>query len=1000
GALPTCKIVAPANFSGTVDFDVRAVTTEDDGHSLTGPLVPVSGTITPSPEAEMVTSTVADEDTLTKLNFDIQQRNGDADEEITSVSVRISEMEGHGFSLFLGNSGTTLATAAGQAGSGVTIDGDFYKISGTARGNIWAKGDPNSSGEHAFDIRYEVTDPSSDGTLPTVASTTNGTYTLTVNSVTDDTTSTLTNLTASNGNAVISGSTVTASGTTTISMDVVVQQASDLQAGNTPDTDGSEHLLRFVIDGVPDGVTVQGGVYIGDTPGNPNTGQWLVDVSPDQAFAGSGTLTQTLVFQLDGTADFLSDLNQTITVTAVTQDGESAGEMISGASFTILTPSDFNASMPSADVPAVITEAEFTPLAPGALEDGGMNLNDLVDFELTGSSPFSITLTGIPAGSAVSGMIMTIVNGEEIWTASGSGGDGALQALLSGITITPPENWNDNNHPGGLTFEAKLTTYTPSGAQNNAQVDIVQPVGPISDATEISISAPEGSEDSSVDLTISLANAADGAFNTIVDGKLYISLNQAALDSGGKLYYEGVEVTSQTVSGVTGIPNGTYYVLSGVDSGDSLALTYQPGANWSGNVTLTAGLLTTETEASNVLSATETVNFSIAPVNDGATVSALSPATGAEDTKIELALQGTLVDADGSESILSAVIGNLPDGYLVFAGADAGSAVLATNLGDDGAGNSWAIGLTTGGDLPAYVAILPPEHVSGQVGGLTFSVLSGEAGLDPVENTTTFDLTVTPVADGITLNPTLSFGTEGQGIHLNLNSSMLDTDGSETVSLTLKGLGDHASFSVGSGSTFTTLYDTATDTYTLKGIEADHIDNLSVIQSAGNYNNIQVSAWTVESDDSQSAIVTDTFNLNISETIPTPGNDLLLYRTGRSFDGREGTDTLMLRPGEDIDFSSNPVIRNMEIIDLNQNGDNHILDNLSIQDVLNITDGNNLLTILGGTGDKVNLVNEGTDSWQKSGVFVDGGITFDVYTSIMTPDVTLRIQQEIDDNIV
>ncbi|NLB83735.1 MAG: hypothetical protein GX791_05765, partial [Synergistaceae bacterium] len=999
GELANCKVTVPPNFSGTVDFDVRAVTTENDGNSLTGLPVSVSGTITPSPEAAMVTSTVALEDTLTKLNFDTQHKNGDMDEEITSVSIKISDVEGKGFSLFLGETGTTLATAAGEAGSGVTIDGVFYKISGTALDNIWAKGDPNSSGEHTFGIRYEVTDPSSDGTLPAVASTTDGTYTLTVNPVTDDTTTTLTNLVAGNGNAVISGSTVTASGTTSISMDVIVQQVADPKAGGTPDTDGSEKLVRFVIDGVPDGVTVQGGVYIGDTPGNPNTGQWLVNISGDSAFSGSDSLVQTIVFELNGTSNFLSNLNETIIIRAVSQDTGSTVEVISNASFTLTTPENFDASAPSIAVPAEIAEANFTPLSPeNGIEDGGMNLNSLVDFTLIGSSPFSITLTGIPAGAQVSGMTLTMVNGEEIWTASGAGADGTLQDLLSGITITPPENWNDNNHPGGLIFEAKLTTYTPSGEQNTAQVDVIQPITPVSDPTEITIAAPAGIEDSNVNLTISVGNDADGEFNTIVEGKLYISLNQAAMDSSGKLYYGGSEVFLQEVSGVSGISDGNYYVLAGVSSGNSFSLTYEPAPNASGAVSLTAELVSQETGASNALSAEETVTFSVLPVNDGAIVSALTPATGAEDTKIQLNLEANLIDTDGSESILSAILGNVPDGYLVFAGGDAASAALATNLGGDGSENSWAIGLT-GGALPAYVAILPPEHFSGTVKNLSFSVISGEEGLDPEVDTANFNLTITPVADGITLNPTLSFGTEGQGVHLNLNSSMLDTDGSETVTLTLKGLGDHAAFSAGSGSAFTTLYNADTDTYTLSGIEHDHIDKLSVIQTAGTYSNVQVEAWTIDGSD-ESNHVSDTFKLDIAEKIPTAEDDILLYKTGGSFDGREGIDTLLLRPGEDIDFATDPLIRNMEIIDLDNTGANHVISNLTVQDVLNITDENNDLKILGNSWDTVNLLNDGTGTWQHTGTVIEGAITFDVYASVLNSDITVKIQEEINDNLV
>ena len=107
----------------------------------------------------------------------------------------------------------------------------------------------------------------------------------------------------------------------------------------------------------------------------------------------------------------------------------------------------------------------------------------------------------------------------------------------------------------------------------------------------------------------------------------------------------------------------------------------------------------------------------------------------------------------------------------------------------------------------------------------------------------------------------------------------------------------------------------------------------------------------------------------------------------------------MLRPGESIDFGTDPAIRNIEILDLAKSGSNHTLDNLSIQDVLDITDANHTLTILGDAGDSVNLVDDG--QWSHSGQVTEniGGvdITFDVYTHGIFTDVTVKIQEEISD---
>ncbi len=107
------KIVVPMNFSGTIGFSIRPITTEDDGDSWTGALIPVSVTVTPSPEALMVTSTTINEDTLGRVNFDIIHQNGDTDEFISSVWLWANHVEGQEFTLYLGNSTeTTLASAS------------------------------------------------------------------------------------------------------------------------------------------------------------------------------------------------------------------------------------------------------------------------------------------------------------------------------------------------------------------------------------------------------------------------------------------------------------------------------------------------------------------------------------------------------------------------------------------------------------------------------------------------------------------------------------------------------------------------------------------------------------------------------------------------------------------------------------------------------------------------------------------------------------------------
>ena len=96
-------------------------------------------------------------------------------------------------------------------------------------------------------------------------------------------------------------------------------------------------------------------------------------------------------------------------------------------------------------------------------------------------------MTDLPDGAVVNGMIPTTIDGKTVWTASGSGGDEALQSLLASITVTPPPNWNSNNS-SDFSFNASLTSYAEGRAFNFGTVEIHQPLTPVTDATAIDLS--------------------------------------------------------------------------------------------------------------------------------------------------------------------------------------------------------------------------------------------------------------------------------------------------------------------------------------------------------------------------------------------------------------------------------------------------------------------------------------------------------------------------------
>ena len=146
----------------------------------------------------------------------------------------------------------------------------------------------------------------------------------------------------------------------------------------------------------------------------------------------------------------------------------------------------------------------------------------------------------------------------------------------------------------------------------------------------------------------------------------------------------------------------------------------------------------------------------------------------------------------------------------------------------------------------------------------------------------------------------------------------------------------------------------------------------------------------------------DTLTVTLETTLPavsespTDSDDILYFEPGHTVDGLAGDDTMILHRDESIDFSNLPggtKVENMEKIDLTINGD-HELKDLTLEDVIEMTDDRNTLVIEGTDGDKVDVpVPSGNYSVTHS---TDGG--YDVYTyssSSGDPTVTLKIDQDV-----
>ncbi len=732
------SVVADKNFNGKINFMVNAVTTEGDGNAKeNADSEPVTLTVTPSPEADMHNGVDGKEDTSVKLDFGVEYHNGDVDEYISSVWVNKNDADAKGI------------TFSGGGVTEETIDGvPYYKVN--ELDNLSAKGPANEDGDITFGVKYEVTDPGNndvaDGTVIKDA-----TYTLHLDPVTDETATALgDNFTNTDSKATFNENTntVTATGETEFSFDVTVTQQADSNAtGGTADTDGSEKLQYFIVDGVPAGLSIEGGSYMGHNPGggaDDFTGRWMVPAE-DTDF-DNASVTKTLNFTLDNSAGaFNENTTYDLTITAYSKDGTALTQETSSADWHLATEVT-GSGTPYNPATVAVAARDFT-----AIEDTAFRLDDMLNFTMndaaTNPDPhpkFSIVLSGLPEGTEVEGM----TRDGDVWTASGTGGQSELASLANSITITPPENWNGNvNNVGNGNFhlDVKVTAYTDGGETNVAELENAAPTAftPRTDEIGMTINANGANEGSDVEITIDLANAADGKNANVVDGKLYLQIEEPAQGTGGILHYGGSEITATNVTGVAGITDGAYFVVeglgvSGAGGAGSVSLSYSPETHASGDITIRASVVSRETGAANIQTSTVNKTVTISPINSGYNVQGIT-AQGDEDTRVQLQITGDgLVDQDGSESIIAAKLTGVPDGYLVFVGSDESSASAASNVGSE----TWSIPLNSN-ELPAYIAVQAPENESGEA-TVTLSVFSGEQGQTLTETTQDLRVTMSP----------------------------------------------------------------------------------------------------------------------------------------------------------------------------------------------------------------------------------------------------------------
>jgi hypothetical protein len=839
GDLDGLSITPPLDFNGSFDLTVTSTATEADGDTAT-----TSGTLTVDVAAvddEVagstldVTDAAGTEDTGIGLSIDVTQLDTDGSE---SVSVTISGVP---------------ADASLSAG---TDNGDgTWTLTAEQLDNLTITPPADSSDD--FTLGVSVTTTETEGGA---SSTVTGSIAVDVTGDADTPTLTL--------------------GAGAGDEDTAI--ALDITSGLT-DTDGSETLSVSISD-IPDGaVLMSGGQAITVTDG-------VAEIDPAQ-------LADLTIIP---PADFSGSFDLTVTSTATEADGDTA---TSSGTLTV-------------DVAGVADAADLSVADASGLEDGAIALN--IDAGTTDDSEsLSVTISGVPSGAVLSA---GTDNGDGTWTLSSND--------LNGLTITPPAD-SDTDFTLGVTATTTDGTDTET-VSGSIDVDVTG----VADTPTLDLTAASGDEDNAIGLDITSAvTDTDGSetlsvsISDIPDGAVLMSGGQAITVTDGVAEIDPAQLADLTIippadfsgsfdltvtstateaSGDTATSSGTLTVdvagvadaptletsdtsgledgaialnidagttddseslsvtISGVPSGATLSagtdngdgtwtlssndlngLTITPPADSDNDFTL--GVTATSTDGTDTEVATGSIAVDVTGVADTPTLD-LTAASGSEDNAIGLDITSAVTDTDGSET-LSVTISDIPDGAVLMSG---GQAITVTD----------GVAEVDPGQL-AGLTITPPLDFNGSF-DLTVTSTATEASGDTATNTGTLSVNVGAIDDevaGSTLDVADAAGTEDSAIGLSIDVTQLDTDGSESVSVTVSGVPAGATLSAGT--------DNGDGTWTLG---ADDLDGLTVTppEDSNVDFTLGVSVTTTETEGGATNTVTGSIAVDVTGDADTP----------------------------------------------------------------------------------------------------------------------------------
>ncbi|MCP4392914.1 MAG: calcium-binding protein [Alphaproteobacteria bacterium] len=256
------------------------------------------------------------------------------------------------------------------------------------------------------------------------------------------------------------------------------------------------------------------------------------------------------------------------------------------------------------------------------------------------------------------------------------------------------------------------------------------------------------------------------------------------------------------------------------------------------------------------------------------------PIVGDEDTGIPLGFSVHLNDSDGGNETLTVIIGNVPTGASLSAGVD----------NHDG---TWTL---TQGELSG-LAITPPDDSADDF-QLTIKAIATEANGSTASTSEALPVEVIAVADAPDLTVSNAFGDEDVAIDLDIDATLTDTDGSETLSIIVSGVPVGAMLNRG--------MQNQDGTWTLTQGELSGLAITPPEDSADDFT-LTVKVTSTEASNGDMASETNSFDVHVNPVadiptliVETTASGMARNAGDQTIDGTNGSDTLYGGSGDDV----------------------------------------------------------------------------------------------------